>query len=85
MKKDSTQTKKLNFEDTLSKLEDIIQQMEEGGQSLEKMLDNFEEGTKLIEQCRKALDKAELRVSLLMKEQSEERLKNFDENDSSGS
>ena len=35
---------------------------------------------KLVEQCRKALDKAELRVSLLMKEQSEERLKNFDEN-----
>ncbi len=84
MKKSSTQTKKLNFEDTLSKLEDIIRQMEEGGQPLEKMLDRFEEGMKLVEQCRKALDEAELRVSLLMKEQSEERLKNFDENDNSG-
>ena len=84
MKKGTTQTKKLNFEDTLSKLEDIIRQMEEGGQPLEKMLDQFEEGTKLVEQCRKALDEAELRVSLLMKEQSEERLKNLDENDSSG-
>ncbi len=84
MKKDTTQTKKLNFEDTLSKLEDIIRQMEEGGQPLEKMLDQFEEGTKLVEQCRKALDQAELRVSVLMKEQSEGRLKNLDENDSSG-
>ena len=84
MKKSSTPTKKLNFEDTLSKLEDIIRQMEEGGQPLEKMLDRFEEGMKLVEQCRKALDEAELRVSLLMKEQSEERLKNFDENDNSG-
>ncbi len=84
MKKSTTQTKKLNFEDTLSKLEDIIRQMEEGGQPLEKMLDQFEEGTKLVEQCRKALDQAELRVSVLMKEQSEERLKDLDENDSSG-
>ena len=84
MKKGTTQTKKLNFEDTLSKLEGIIQQMEEGGQPLEKMLDQFEEGTKLVAQCRKALDEAELRVSVLMKEQSEERLKDLDENDSSG-
>ena len=84
MKKSTSQTKKLNFEDTLSKLEDIIRQMEEGGQPLEKMLDQFEEGTKLVEQCRKALDEAELRVSVLMKEQSEEMLKNLDENDSSG-
>ena len=85
MEKNDIQAKKLNFEDTLSKLEDIIQQMEEGGQPLEKMLDRFEEGMKLVEQCRKALDEAELRVSLLMKEQSEERLKNFDKNDSSRS
>ena len=84
MKNNDVQTKKLNFEDTLSKLEDIIRQMEEGGQPLEKMLDCFEEGMKLVEQCRKALDEAELRVSLLMKEQSEGRLKNFDENDNSG-
>ena len=84
MEKDTTQAKKLNFEDTLSKLEDIIRQMEEGGQPLEKMLDHFEEGMKLVEQCRKALDEAELRVSSLMREQSEERLKNFDENNSSG-
>ena len=84
MKKSDTQAKKLNFENTLSKLEGIIQQMEEGGQPLEQMLDHFEEGMKLVAQCRKALDEAELRVSSLMKEQSEERLKNFDENDSSG-
>ena len=85
MKKGSTQGKKLNFEDMLSKLEDIIEQMEEGGQPLEKMIVQFEEGMKLVGQCRKALDEAELRVSLLMKEQSKERLKNIDEDDSTSS
>lgn len=81
MNKSTKQSKKINFEHTLSKLEDIIQQIEEGGQPLEQMMKQFEEGMKLVDQCRKALDEAELRVSLLMKEQSEERLKNFDEND----
>ena len=84
MKKSNAPTKKLNFENMLSKLDDIIRQMEEGGQPLEKMMDQFEEGMKLVEQCRKALDEAELRVSLLMKEQSRERLKSFDENDNTG-
>ena len=82
MKKSTTQTSKLNFEDTLSKLEDIIRQMEEGGQPLEEMITQFEEGMKLVAQCRKALDKAELRVSVLMKEQSKERLKDIDKDDS---
>ena len=84
MNKDSKSATKINFENTLSTLEDIIRQMEEGGQPLEKMMDQFEKGMKLVEQCRKTLDEAELRVSLLMKEQSEERLKNLDENDNTG-
>ena len=84
MKKSNAPAKELNFENMLSKLDDIIRQMEKGGQPLEKMMDQFEEGMKLVEQCRKALDEAELRVSLLMKEQSEERLKNFDKNDNTG-
>ena len=76
--------KKLNFEDTLSKLEDIIRQMDEGGQPLEKMIAQFEEGMKLVEQCRKVLDDAELRVTVLMKDQSKQKLKDIDEDDSTG-
>ena len=84
MKKNDTQAEKLNFEDSLSKLEDIIRQMEEGGQPLEKMMAQFEEGMKLVEQCRKSLDEAELRVSLLMKDKSKERLKDIGEDDNMG-
>ena len=80
MKKNATRTKKLNFEETISKLENIIHQMEEGGQPLEKMMAQFEEGTKLVEQCRKALDDAELRVSLLIKG----KLKSIDKDDNTG-
>ena len=82
--KTQSANKKLNFEDTLSKLEDIIQQMDEGGQPLEKMIAQFEEGMKLVEQCRKALNDAELRVTVLMKDQSKQKLKNIDEDDSTG-
>ena len=81
MKKSSKQNKSLNFEEMLSKLETIISKMEAGGQPLEKMMTQFEEGMKLVGQCRKALDEAELRVSLLMKEQSKEKLKDIDEAD----
>ena len=82
MKRNSKHNTKLNFEDTIVKLEGIIHQMEEGGQPLEQMMIQFEEGMKLVEQCRKTLDDAELRVSLLMKEQSKERLRNIDEDSS---
>jgi len=78
-------TKPLDFEKMLAKLETIIQKMEEGGQPLEKMMAQFEEGMKLVEQCRKALDQAELRVSTLMKDQGKTKLGNFDEDNSSGS
>ncbi|MBC6413846.1 MAG: exodeoxyribonuclease VII small subunit [Chromatiales bacterium] len=81
MKKNDTRSNQLNFEGSLSKLEDIIQQMEDGGQPLEKMMIQFEEGMQLVEQCRKALDNAELRVTTLMKDQAKEKLKSIDEND----
>jgi len=70
----------LDFEKMLAKLEAIIQKMEEGGQPLETMIIQFEEGMKLVAQCRRALDEAELRVSKLMKEHNT-KLENFDDDD----
>jgi len=71
----------LDFEKMLAKLEAIIQAMEEGGQPLETMIVQFEEGMKLVAQCRRALDAAELRVSKLMKDHNTTKLENFDDND----
>ena len=57
----------LNFEDGLKRLEEIVRKMEQGNASLEESLNLFEEGTRLVVQCGKQLDEAELRVVRLMK------------------
>lgn len=62
----------LNFEKSLKRLEEIVNQMEQGSASLEETLKLFEEGTKLAGQCSKQLDDAELKVVRLMKGQDGE-------------
>lgn len=57
----------MNFEQSLKRLETIVNEMEQGNVSLEDSLRLFEEGTKLVTQCTKQLDEAELKVVRLMK------------------
>ena len=58
--------KKLTFEQALSRLEEIVRQMESDQTPLEESLKLFEEGTKLMKQCTALLDKAEQKVTKLM-------------------
>ena len=55
-----------NYENSLRRLEEIVKLLEEGGQPLEKTLELFTEGTKLINLCGKYLDDAEQKISILM-------------------
>lgn len=48
-----------NYEKSLKRLEEIVAILEEGGQPLEKTLELFAEGTKLLDSCAKYLDNAE--------------------------
>lgn len=57
----------MNFEDGLKRLDEIVRKMEQGNASLEESLKLFEEGTRLVAQCGKQLDEAELKVVRLMK------------------
>lgn len=57
--------KKLSFEASMNRLEEIINGLERGDASLEESLALFEEGTKLLKQCTGLLDKAEQKVTLL--------------------
>ena len=59
--------KRLNFEQSLKRLEEIVRQMEQGNVSLEESLNLFEEGTALAASCSEQLDSAELKVVRLMK------------------
>ncbi len=56
------------FEDSLKKLEQLVERMEQGDLSLEDSLKNFEEGIKLTRECQQALSKAEQKVKLLIEE-----------------
>jgi exodeoxyribonuclease VII small subunit len=57
----------LTFEQAMKRLEEIVQAMEEGSLSLEKMTDAFEEGTKLVRYCDEKLSSVENRIEKLVK------------------
>jgi exodeoxyribonuclease VII small subunit len=57
----------VNFEQSMKRLEEIVQKLERGDAPLEESLALFEEGTALIARCGKLLDKAEQRVVMLTK------------------
>jgi len=56
------------FEDTLQRLEKIVQELEKGEVPLEKSLTLFEEGMQLSAACRKELEDAEGKVEILLKQ-----------------
>ena len=55
------------FEKDLEKLEKIVEDLEEGGLSLDVSLKKFEEGVKLAQRCEKALSSAEKKIEVLSK------------------
>lgn len=71
--------KKFVFEEAVSRLEEIVRQLEKGDVPLDKSLELFEEGTGLIKKCGSALDKAEQKVTLLVKAENGPEEVNFEE------
>ena len=57
--------KKLNFEGSMARLEEIVSLLERGDAPLEQAMGLFEEGAKLLRECTRQLDEAEQRVTLL--------------------
>jgi exodeoxyribonuclease VII small subunit len=56
------------FEESLKKLESIVDQLEKGDLPLEKSLKLFEEGVGLSATCKEQLDTAEGKVQMLVKQ-----------------
>ncbi len=63
--------KKIDFEASLAKLEELVDQMEEGELTLEESLKAFEAGMKLTRDCQQALKDAEQKVEVLMQQGAE--------------
>ena len=57
-----------SFEESLRKLEVIVERLEKGDLALEDSLRLFEEGVGLSAACKKELDEAEGKVQMLVKQ-----------------
>ena len=58
----------LPFEDALSRLEGLVDRLEEGDLDLAEALSRFEEGVQLTRHCTSQLEVAERRIELLTRE-----------------
>ena len=66
-----------DFERSLAELEEIVRRMEQGEQSLNDTIQDFERGMALSELCRKGLNEAQQKVETLIKKQGNYRLQPF--------
>ncbi len=60
-----------DFEQALTRLEEIVDKMEKGDLPLESAVDLFEEGMRISRFCGSKLDEAERKVEALVKSQGE--------------
>jgi len=60
--------KTIPFEESFQRLEEIVEELEKGGDNLETSLELFEEGVKLTEICRKKLEEADQKIKKLVKQ-----------------
>jgi exodeoxyribonuclease VII small subunit len=65
---DSDKTAKLSFETALTKLEAIVDAMEQGEVPLAELLAQYEEGSRLLKVCESRLKDAELKIEKLKKQ-----------------
>ena len=70
-----------DFEKSLKELETIVLRMEEGDQSLESSLKDFERGMALAQICRSSLDTAEQKVQTLIKKNGALQIEPFEPED----
>ncbi|OBX05592.1 exodeoxyribonuclease VII small subunit [Gallibacterium genomosp. 3] len=73
--KKTTQT--LNFENTLTELEAVVNRLEQGDLSLEDALVQFEQGVNLAKQAQDRLANAEQRVQILLEKNSTAQLSDY--------
>lgn len=60
--------KELNFEEAMEKLEKISTELEDGKLKLDESVEKFEEGMKLSKACNDILEKAEKKITMLVKD-----------------
>ena len=75
-------TNSTNFEDKMKKLEEIATELEKGDLDLDTSVSKFEEGMKLSKECSEILEKAEKKITMLIKGENGELVEeNFVQNE----
>ena len=74
----TSKKKSPDFEKLLGELDQIVERMEQGDQSLEQTMKDFERGMQLSEQCQKSLDAAQLKVDKLVEKHGSYKLESVE-------
>ncbi len=69
----------LDFEAAMAELEALVERMEQGEQSLDESLQDFERGIALTRRCQQALQQTEQKIQQLMEQNGEDTLIPFNE------
>lgn len=78
-KKTSKKVESLDFEASMQELESLVERMEEGDQSLEDSLKDFERGIALTRHCQKSLQETEQKIQKLVEKNGQDELVDFDD------
>lgn len=62
----------VSFEENMKKLEEIAAELEKGELDLDTSVSKFEEGMKISKECNEMLEKAEKKITMLIKGEDEE-------------
>ena len=68
--KQEKQDNNISFEEALSRLEEIVRQLEKGELSLEESLEQYANGVKLSQICLTKLDAAEKKLTKVLSEEN---------------
>ena len=68
----------MNFEEIMKKLELIANELEKGNLNLDDSVKKFEEGIKLSKMCNEILEKAEKKITILIRDGEDVKEENFE-------
>ena len=70
-----------NFEESMKKLETIVEELENGNLNLDESVQKFEDGMKIAKQCNNMLEDAEKKITILLENGGELKEENFEANE----
>ena len=71
-------SKNNNSEESMKKLETIVEELENGNLNLDESVQKFEDGMKIAKQCNNMLEDAEKKITILLENGGELKEENFE-------